>query len=407
MGKKNREKKKRRAISSLSQHKQVGKTLLPPMMQLPIPLTFGSWMDERLPEMLWACLIISELPRQDALNLFEKIAHLRIGYRVTEAESGKEKMKWGVTHSLLSKLPETDFLEFINIVAEHPLGITALRPLLLIDSLPGKEKWENALKGDQPNPIDWDVLKSAVANTLNHNSQFSTDVRWLVVMSRMATGQFTAMPVMQEKISRIINYAYLNENKLQSARPTLRTMELAVQMIEKDELTWNEQFWFECLKKTNCIHCDLKINISKNFNYDVVQKSIHKIQLILLESWSETLSTTAVDACHDTVFGFSFYALALLSELLSNRSSQNLTGRLILRTLVDCRVCLAYLALKKIQSYGLNFVNSVRDKQNLLYLNLMKWKTHQFLSMRKFWSILQVRISIKNMSQLKWDIGVV
>jgi hypothetical protein len=60
----NRKKKPNRSekvSSTLADHKRVGKALIPPMMQL-TGMSFSSWANTRLPEMLWACLVIYRNP---------------------------------------------------------------------------------------------------------------------------------------------------------------------------------------------------------------------------------------------------------------------------------------------------------------------------------------------------------
>ncbi len=86
MAKKKAKQKKKafRLTSSLRQHKQVGKSLIPPMLTIP-GVTPQSWTNDRLPQMLWACLVISILPRRDALAVFREIASigLRDGAKIT------------------------------------------------------------------------------------------------------------------------------------------------------------------------------------------------------------------------------------------------------------------------------------------------------------------------------------
>ena len=59
--------------SKLSQHIQVDKVLKPPMMRIG-NMSMSSWKDVRLPEMLWAILIITHLPREIALQFFREVA---------------------------------------------------------------------------------------------------------------------------------------------------------------------------------------------------------------------------------------------------------------------------------------------------------------------------------------------
>ncbi|HXK70956.1 MAG TPA: hypothetical protein PK455_06630 [Caldisericia bacterium] len=74
----NDKKEVRRNESKLSYHKQFKKELKPPLLQ--INLTPSSWVDKRLPEMLWAVLVIGNIERKIALNFLGilQILYLKI-----------------------------------------------------------------------------------------------------------------------------------------------------------------------------------------------------------------------------------------------------------------------------------------------------------------------------------------
>ena len=69
-GKRNRAKKKgARPYVPLDAHKQSGKVLTPPLLAIK-SLRTASWVDDRLPEMLWCALLVTHLPRPFALEIF-------------------------------------------------------------------------------------------------------------------------------------------------------------------------------------------------------------------------------------------------------------------------------------------------------------------------------------------------
>lgn len=49
-------------------------------------VSFSSWVNDRLPEMLWASLVITVIPRDQALEAFRDIAALGLRYRKDERE---------------------------------------------------------------------------------------------------------------------------------------------------------------------------------------------------------------------------------------------------------------------------------------------------------------------------------
>ncbi|HHQ4542943.1 TPA: DUF5677 domain-containing protein, partial [Aeromonas veronii] len=59
--------------------------------------------------------------------------------------------------------------------------------------------------------------------------------------------------------------------------------------------------------------------------------------------WSETHSTTAIDAKHDGIFGIAFYVLTVLDELVQGENRNGILGRLALRTILECHINLRHL----------------------------------------------------------------
>src|SRR4051812_17376375 len=59
--------------TSLDRHKHLGKSLIPPLAQLPKSKP-SSWIDERLPDYLWAVVLLGSAERDPILDLFRRLA---------------------------------------------------------------------------------------------------------------------------------------------------------------------------------------------------------------------------------------------------------------------------------------------------------------------------------------------
>src|SRR5271165_1654275 len=99
MSKRNREKRKGNreqnsgsSYSTLEQHKMDGRRLIPPMMTVP-NVQLMSWPNDRLPEILWAAILINHLPREIALSIFRVVASYGRRIRSDVLEPGD------ITHS--------------------------------------------------------------------------------------------------------------------------------------------------------------------------------------------------------------------------------------------------------------------------------------------------------------------
>lgn len=357
----NRKKKQNRSgkvTSSLADHKRVGKALIPPMMQL-TGMSFSSWANTRLPEMLWACLVITVIPREEAIEVFRDIASIGIRYRRDESEQeSKPALGWSLRHSDLPNQPRELFNALVSRVLHCHSGKQALRPLLLLENLPGREWWKAALAAEATED-DWQTLGLAVLKTFDHQSQEATDVRWLSVLFKLGLGEIFVMEEMRERIQEIIEYP--RRGDMRSVRPSIRSMEMAVIGLRPDQepSPWPELFWAYTLEHTHCFPAPLEARGGSAHDPKSLGKTINDVRESLLDHWFMSLSSTGLNQKHDGVFGFGFFALACLAEMSMGPLSSAITGRLLLRSLTECRISLAYLIRcgndemwQKFRSYG-------------------------------------------------------
>ena len=80
--------------------------LVPPLLQIPNVHEI-SWINDRLPEMLWGALLVAQLPRDSALSIFRCVAE--------HIHSQPEGERIGdVTHSGLAALPPDELEGLLN-----------------------------------------------------------------------------------------------------------------------------------------------------------------------------------------------------------------------------------------------------------------------------------------------------
>lgn len=340
MGKnrKNRSNRKRNRGTSLAQHRRTGKTLVPPLNRLPGVIQHTRWSDERMPEMLWACLVRNVFPREDALGLFREVAIL--ARELIGSELGPESVT--PTHfNLAHRHPQ--FVERIaRLIAKHPLGYIALRPLLLFETLPGKELWKKSINAELQEG-DVDTLSDAVVEVLWHQSESSTDIRWLICMSAMLSQKVHLPAGRGEELVEEFRL-YPNYGDLRKVRPTIRSFEQSFWGIEKNDFAWSASFWQECHQATPCMLSkpgESEPEPPKPLASEIGPRVVHAIDN-LSKHWVNTSCMTSVDAVHEGVFSLVLYALWCLLELVG-KARKRIAGRLLLRTIVECRVTLAFL----------------------------------------------------------------
>ncbi|MDP2226241.1 MAG: DUF5677 domain-containing protein, partial [Moraxellaceae bacterium] len=182
-----------------------------------------------------------------------------------------------------------------------------------------------------------------------------TDVRWVSLLYPIALGRMRMPGDILEGIAK-----YPNHGDQRSVRPSIRAMEMSVTAMSPDGgPAWNEEFWKECLDKTHCTPVLPPSEDEERHDRKDLFKAISEMHAALVEHWFSTLTTTGVDAKHDGSYGFAFYALSLITEMCVSLNFSSISGRLLLRTLAECRITLAYLAAEndaalweKYRSYG-------------------------------------------------------
>ncbi|MCO5054597.1 DUF5677 domain-containing protein [Thermomonas sp.] len=343
-GKTKRRNRSKSNNSALSQHKMIGKKLLPPMLHM-LPqekMKFSSWVNNRLPEVLWAALAANALPREDLLHMFLQIAE----QLCKSAHAQGDAKEFDLTHSALELFPGS--IEHLSaILLEHPAGLSALRPLLLFEGIPARDRWVSALNVE-PTETDGAALVAAVGGCLDHQSQQSTDIRWLTLMFKIGAGkaQFPA-----DMIKNLLRYLDLTPEaeEMRYIRPSIRAAEMAFRVMspneEEIESPWCNSFWMECLERSQCapyegVGDDSPVLL---FDEEKLQKSWFEKQYELVERFSQVQATTGVDARFDAVFGIALFAGNLLLEVMHGRNRIGISGRLLLRSLAECRITLSYL----------------------------------------------------------------
>ncbi|MBP8976601.1 MAG: hypothetical protein KBG83_07785 [Bacteroidetes bacterium] len=318
--------------TSLEKHTRAGSKLMPPLAQLP-NMNPSSWRDNRLPEMIWAGLLFSTLPRN---NVFKKMKEL-VTYLSKYRDS--ENPIFNISLSGIAQMPLDKQEEIIHLISTPDEFAKALSPLLLFDSLPIKDKWEKYLSLHTP---EWKPLMVSVAKLLDHQSQESTDCRWVRVVCMIAAGQLSFPKEMEEVVKGIVYYPDYGD--LRVVRPTIRSTEGGLAQLLDQESSWSNEFWAECLEKTGCFPL-LRSN-QETFNSVTTIEKIKSVYSDSIDICNKTRITTAVDSKHETIFGMIFYSLRLLMELMRTNASQSISAQLVLRSLVECYITLTYLIKK-------------------------------------------------------------
>lgn len=339
------DKKSDRNETDLKWHTKEWKVLNPPFLSKWFSMSTSAWYDKRLPEMLWAVLIIWNIEREKALDFFRYIWKF--------VESNKDCLD--VTITGISKFPDTKKDKFIKYLTNYSDDINKiLRSLLLFPELPLFDIWSKYL--EKPNPEeDWANLWEWVARTFWHQSQEATDCRWIKVLCLVLWWKLRFNIWMEEQVRWILEYP--NYWDMRSIRPSIRATEMMdLSAINWDESDWYKYFWKYSLDNTQCLPQEAvseKIkNRQKDLSKEVEDLRKHyfeetiKVRNELINHFFGNMNTSFIDSRYETSFGITLYALSLFIETIFYGTSLSITGRLSLRWLAETLITFKYLLEK-------------------------------------------------------------
>lgn len=328
-------------ITPLARRQKKGKVIRSPMAQLSDlggVVSWSSWMDDHLPNILWACVVTGALERDEYLSLFRKIISA-----AREVLDGRDFVS--LCHNFLSSISYEEFHAIFVPLLDNAHAAEACRVLGCLDSLPDREHWLKLLAPDcSKQPLD--TLANGVVANLDHQSQEATDIRWLKVSLFVFAGRAVVPPDFVEELAE-----YPNKGDMRSVRPKIRAFEMSIRSIETGEEkpeTVGEaepsRFWAEMLERSPCLHRESE-EVGFEPRRDVWSQLDETIGG-LCDHFMDNIESTTVDPRLDGSFGIALYMLCLTVEMAHSPSSEYASGRVVLRTVVENFITLKYLSNK-------------------------------------------------------------
>jgi Family of unknown function (DUF5677) len=356
-------KKRKKNETSLPDHRRHKKELRPPLAD--IGATHQSWMNDRMPDMLWAVLAIGAWDRDRALQFFRHIITF-----VAEHPEAHD-----ITLTGIGSLPTDARDAVIDRMCKWDDAVrVALRPLLLFPALPGLSEWERHLDAADP-AVDWSRLAESLPDVFDHQSQEATDCRWVKFLCQVVAGKVHFPLEMKHEVEALRDYP--DRGDMRSVRPMIRAAEMAFDGTEAR--TWSGYFWKYAFENTGCVPANKYGRVSRT-EIDQEREIIKthyfnecvRISHALIDHAVLTATTTAPDARHEGAFGLAYYATLLISELLIYRLPPSLVGRLTLRTLVEVYITFAYLLAKDDSAIWMGYRSHGSGQAKLVYLKLQE-----------------------------------
>lgn len=401
-------------ITPLDKRRRKGKVLQSPFSEMSAaPKTVNSsWLNDHLLNVLWACILTGSLKRKHYLELFRKVA--LAGKNALEGPKHQS-----VCHNYLSTLDQSAFNRVFGPISADKVARSALKCITIIDSLPDIDLWRKLL-GDPADSEDlWLLLGRGVAACMSHQSQEATDVRWLKLLFLIVCERINVSPDQEREIRQ-----YPHRGDMRRVRPTIRAAEVAFRPLESSPEQPDcvpdfdsEEIWLELFQKTKCTFAPQAEPTAANLAD--LSTELEEILIELRNHFMGSITSTSVDAKLDSAFGLALYSLSLTYELVHAGSRVLPTGRILLRTVAECFITLAFLRKKdesevwqQYRNYGagqtaLAFLKTSKSDDTPDYINLKRLK---MLADEDAWMEMQdIKIGSwadKNLRKMSEEAGV-
>ena len=332
--------------TALDRRQRKGKKLLSPFARVQGLVSWKYWANDRLPNILWACVLVGSLDRDRYLTLFREIA-------ISARSALEAKDHASLCHNFLSTLDQDVFdLVFSPLTSDRD-AVQLVQCLALIDGLPDIEHWRRLFPDTAPSAELWDRLARGVFLCIDHQSQEATDVRWLKLVFLAISGKLLlprgADSSGEDNIVEQLRL-YPDHGDMRKVRPTVRAIEMTLESMEvgteKGEHVPgfdSEAIWNELFRKTDCMLGSYPRPPAED-RKSLVSEITSIIHQLMDHFWA-SVSTTNVDARMDASFGVVLYTLTLTCELAHSPGSIFASGRILLRTIAECLITLTYLRI--------------------------------------------------------------
>ena len=279
-----------------------------------------------MPDILWAVLLSYALPREKYLSCFRL---------VVEAAHNID-LKIGILHSDSKNLSDQQFDSLFAPLFAKSEVLSALAPLLLFENLPDRHHWERYLVEGESQQVA-DILAHAVARTLDHQSEASTDCRWLKLVFMIVVGMMQMPP---ELAKSILQYPHLGD--MRSVRPLIRAGEIGLDS-KPDRVSnpWPTAFWKECWERTDCVPAPIRE--PEVGQAEDMARQLAELYTGVVGHFFTVCDTTEVNPRLDTIFATVLYGINLAVTLNHGTAHRRVEGRLAIRTLTEIVVTLGFL----------------------------------------------------------------
>lgn len=351
----------------------------------------NSWFQNRLPEYLWIALILKKYGRdhglQICLNLISELSRIDNDLVIP-------------AFSQITKMTNEHQNHFCKIILNN-IDKKVLSPLTAIFTQFDYPIFVNNFFDETASFEErFNMLITIMQDASDHQSHFSTDIRYVVLCYHVFSGKLR-MP--KETIDELMLYPQISheDERMRYIRPSIRAAEigLPLDILGVDNSDYLKKFWENVSKMSECKLMYIKYEDEPNDKNEYMQKLKS-----IMGYFRDLLATTPLDQKLTVILGIATYSYKRMLELVEHNLYNTITGRSIVRVLIEDYLMLKYLIKeepthtdiwKEFQYYGIGQYKLVLSRhreatdvtddchfnKNYIELLVNEFKDENFLNM--------------------------
>jgi len=312
--------------------------------------SFSTWSLERLPEYIWIGFILDYYGREEGMK--------RIHVICTKLHDIAESIflpKLSEIFSLNDAEQSRFYQEMLEIISKDVLA-----PLTLIFTYSINPLFAQNFASPEISIEDrLDKIMDILRKTSNHQSESSTDIRYIVLFYLSLSNKLYFAN--QEQVDFLTQYPLIKHDNtaMQHIRPFIRASEIASSDLVKDtNKEHNSLFWGRISKMTECELFKIQFEEEKQDTSQYI-KCLQNIFSYLSELFTKT---SPLDNKMLVLFGIATYSFKRIKEVSDHKLSNTIVGRSSVRVLIENHIMIKYLLKnetshediwKEFQEYGI------------------------------------------------------
>ena len=311
--------------STIKQHKQIGKELVPPFMQEPLGsiMHLCSWSKERLPEYIWIGILRNSCNNKK--DYFKKFYHLK-EYMLKTLEEPTDKF------STILKLKREDKISLFEKIKEV-FGDKVLDPIIIVSNF-DKDLRDSFLDKSNTNNKRISTINEIIKKMYDRHCDFAMDVRYSALILKINKIYFPSNDM-------IIKDAIQKYPLLENDNPLIDMYKISLSSLEEMDFfdstyDYSKYFYEEMYLMTDC---NPKIIVyPKTGDIDLLTTKIRELKKLILKS--EEIKS---DDKRDVIVGNIVYIYKIVKEIIDNNLYDSIVSRFILRTITEVIVNIKFL----------------------------------------------------------------